>query len=253
VIVGLMSVFEEAGRVGAAVESLFAAGCERVVVGDGAWVAADGRLFGGGESWLSRDGTVAEAVAAGAEVLEPASPVGSDGAKRDWLVRSCGASRGDMLLLLDADELVVCERPLELAELPSSHGCVIHRDLAGNDLPGLGGEWPRGDHGPCKPLLRWLRWSPGLRCLAPGRYTVNGQPIDAYLVQALGRVVSEEVGYFVPECVRHAYRLLRDREHELAPAEASLLPVLPGVEILHDSRPSPGRVEAKRRYYKAAA
>lgn len=241
-IVGLICAFEEEGQIGVAVNSLLEAGCDRVVVADGAWQCADGSPFAGGD-WTSSDATWVEAEDAGAEVT--LAPRLDDGGKRDWLLRNCGAQPGDHVLFLDADETLAAADPLDELRLPSVHACVLHRDVAPNDLPGLGGEWPRGDYGPRKPLLRWLRWSKSLGCDKPGRYHVAGEPIDAYLVQALARIVDR---WDVP-AIAQAYRALRDHEHQLEPEEASVLPILDGVEIVHDSRPDAARVAAKRAYY----
>lgn len=242
-----MQAFNEEANIAEAVESLFTGGCERVVVVDGAWLSPDGTWFGGGGQW-STDDTVTEARQAGAEVLAtPDGWAGGDGAKRELLLRMCGASEGDFILLVDADERLVGHARLE--ESPSGHACVIHRDLFSNDLEGLGGVWPRGDYGPEKPLLRWLRYSRDLQCQAPGVYFDHAGRIHAYIVGAMAARVDNRR----EPLLTHAYRVLRELEHHMKPAEASLLPIVPGIEIHHVAEPASERVAAKRRHYKKAA
>lgn len=99
-IIGCMCVYQEAECIGEALASLRAAGCERLVVVDGAW-----RWFERyGDGPQSTDGTVEIARAAGAEMIEaPATGWDSEVAARDsYLV----GKPGDWYLFLDADERV---------------------------------------------------------------------------------------------------------------------------------------------------
>lgn len=243
-VVGLICAFNEAGRIGRAVTSLLEVGCDRVVVVDGAWIAADGHTFEGGE-WWSTDGTREEAEQAGAEFVQLHRPAGDDGAKRNVAIHACGAMPGDHLFLLDADERAVGK----LTDPPSGHGCVLLKNLKPNDLPGVRTDNLDPAHRETYPLLRWLRYDPDLCCDAPGRYRHGDNPIDVYLVPRLARA-SAEAGW---PLLSQAYRALRDHEDVLEPGELSVLPILGGVEIEHVDEASPERVEAKRRYYDAQA
>lgn len=243
-VIGTIQAFNEEAAIRGAVESLLAGGCDRVFVLDGAWANPDGTPFGG-RGWWSTDATQAEAERAGADFVTDFNgvDVSTDGKKRDALLRLCRAEPGDHVLLIDADERLVGK--LDPDSWPSEHGCVIHRDLHPNDLPGVGGVWPRGDWGPEKPLLRWIRWSEDIRCETPGVYHDAGGRIHAYLVGAM----SERAAGRHDPLFAHAYRVLRDHEHRLEPAATSLLPIVPDVEIHHAIEASPERVAAKELYY----
>lgn len=241
---GLIMAFNEEATIGDAVTSLFEVGCEKVVVADGAWTNPDGSYFGGGTSFYSTDATVHAAIEADAVVLRLEPAAYTDGGKRDAAIAKlplfAGASRGDYLFLLDADEIATGR----LDDPPRTHACVIHRDLQPNDLPGLGGVWPRGDYGAEKPLLRWLEWSPKLSCSRPGRYRDEAGPVMPYLVEQLRAVAETRDGL-----IADAYRVLRDVEHLLTPEQAVLVPIVQGVEIHHVHAPDAAKIEAKRRYY----
>lgn len=240
-VIGLITAYQCEHEIGAAVRSLRDGGCHRVVVLDGAWPLPDGTPFGGGD-WFSTDRTWEEARRAGATFLQEEMPIGGDGAKRQRLLEICGAGNGDHLLFLDSDEILVGK--LDPATWPYGHGCVIHRDLHANDLS-VGGVWPHGDYGPEKPLLRWMRWSDDLRCERPGVFHDAAGRIHAYLV---GAMAERAAGRHDP-LFAHAYRALRDVEEHIPLEVASLLPIVPGVEIHHASEPSPDRVAAKERYH----
>lgn len=240
---GAIPAFNEAGNIGAAVETMYAAGCGQVVVLDGAWACSDGSPFGG-RGWVSDDGTVEEAVAAGAKVVTPTRPDRSwagDGSKRDFLLRATPAGPGDFLLLMDADERL--EGRIDLAESPGGHGCVILHNDKPNDLDDRT-PWLDRESRESVPLLRWLRWSPKLRCVAPGRYRDKGQPIEVYLVEALA---ARSAG--LDELGRAALAALRDVELQLPNDRVSILPLVPGIAIRHLVEASPERIAAKRRYY----
>lgn len=219
-VIGAIQAFQEEDKIAGAVESLFAAGCDRVVVLDGAWLLPDGSPFGG--ALLSTDRTAAEAEAAGATVIVTDEPMFGDGGKRHMLIRSLDADPGDRVFILDADERI--EGTIDRDGLPVSHAVVILRNLRENDLPGIRGTFPSGDYGPKVPLIRWLLWSPGLRCDGPGRYADEQGPIQPYVD---GITAAME------------------------PEEACALPILQGVEILHIVQPSPDRIAEKVRYYEA--
>lgn len=210
--VGLICAYNEAATISRAVGSLLDVGCDRVVVVDGHWSPE----FGAAP--YSTDGTEAAAVVAGAEWVRPAVTWDSDGGKRDTAVHVAGCRPGDQLFLLDADEVAVGS----LEGAPAGHGCVLLRNLCPNDLPGIRRDWPRGDYAPVVPLLRWLRYSPGLSCTAPGKYREDGRPIRPYVLGTL---------------------------EGLSPEEACELPLLPNVRVDHYGQPSPERVLAKRAYY----
>lgn len=223
-VIGAIQAFQEADKIADAVESLFACGCDRVVVLDGAWQLPDGTPFGDSHELLSTDETATEAERAGAIVVYPTGPMYGDGGKRHALIRSLNANHHDHVLILDADERVVGS--LDRGNLPTGHAVVILRNLRENDLPGIRGTFPSGDYGPVVPLIRWLLWTPGLRCDGPGRYANESGPIRPYV---------DEI------------------EDWMTPMEMCALPILPGVEILHNQQPSPERVAAKIRYYEAVA
>jgi hypothetical protein len=217
VIVGLVMAYDEEGRVGGAVSSLFDIGCARVVVVDGAWTGPDGMF---GDKFLSSDRTAEEALHAGAEFVAPPFQAWTDGGKRDWALQRVGLAVGDYVFLLDADERA--RGSLEGA--PEGHGCVVVETTKPNDLPGYRGTFPHGDYGRRVPLLRWLRWSSALRCVKPGRYLEGDKAIRVYRFGPLAG---------------------------LTPQEACALPVLPGVRIDHAIEADQDRVAAKRRYYQA--
>lgn len=221
-VIGTIPAYNEAGDIGDAVRSLFEVGCDQVFVLDGAWLAADGRPFldGGGQS---TDGTAEEARAAGASYREWA-PRGGDGAKRTALVHMCGAREGDRILLLDADERATGSLP---DVLPRRHACVILRNEGENDLPGFRSDWPLGDGGPHPvPLMRLLAYHPTLECTGPGHWYERGRKIQTYAFATV--------------------------ERPLDPEQASALPILEGLEIVHlCGRRDPDRVAAKVAYYEA--
>lgn len=242
-VFGTIQAFNEAGNIGPAVESMYAAGVDHVVVVDGAWACADGSAFGG-RGWFSDDGTVEEAIAAGAEVVTPAHPDmawAGDGSKRDFLLRASAAGPGDFLLLIDADERL--EGRIDLPASPGGHGCVILHNDKPNDLEERT-PWLDQAARESVPLLRWFRWSPKLRCVAPGRYRDKGQPIHVYLVEALAArsVALDDLG-------RAALAALRDVELQLPNDRLTILPLVPGIAIRHLAEASPERIAAKRRYY----
>lgn len=205
---GLICAYNEASFITEAVRSLFDAGCGRVVVVDGHWTPAFGPPH-------STDGTGELVREAGAVWSQPPITWSTDGGKRDAALRIVGPA--DHVLLLDADERLVGRLP----ELPEGHACIMLRNLRENDLPGIRGTWPRGDYGPRVPLLRLLRWSPRLRCEAPGRYLDHGRPIRPYVA----------------------------RVDRVPPEKATALPLLAGIEIEHYGDPGGARIEAKRAYY----
>lgn len=239
-VIGTIQAFNEEGNIGPAVKSLFGVGCDRVVVLDGAWRNPDGSPFGG-EFWVSRDGSRAEAEAAGAEWLIPIRHA-NDGEKRDALIRLCGAGPADFMLLLDADERAVGS--IDLERCPSRHGNVLLHNDRPDDIPELRTRY-LSEQGRVVPMLRWFRWSQSLHCEAPGIYVENGRRIHPYLVSAL----ADHSGVASDPVLAAAHRVVRDHEWDLSPAETSLLPIVPGIEIRHVIEPSPERVAAKLRYY----
>ena len=130
-IVGLIQAFNEEANIADAVRSLFDAGAGRVVVVDGAWTCPDGLYFGG-NGFYSTDATPDEAEDAGAVFLAPPEQHFTDGSKRDWAIRNCGASTGDHVLVMDADERIIGATSEPIA--PAGHGCVILRNDKPNDL-----------------------------------------------------------------------------------------------------------------------
>lgn len=244
-IIGAIQAYQEADKIAGAIESLFAAGCDRVVVLDGAWTLPDGSTFGGGE-FLSTDWMLDVARAAGADTAAATEPFGGDGEKRDLLIRSLNAEDGDRVFILDADERIHGE----LGGLPEGHAVVLLRNLRENDLPGIRGTWPHGDYGPVVPLIRWLRWTPSLRCDAPGRYRDGNYPIEPYLIgqlRQLERIAGSD------GAIGQAVDVIGAIGEHLTPEQACALPILPGVEIHHGITATEERVAAKRRYYDALA
>ena len=237
--IGLIPAFDEEANIYDAVTSLFTVGCDRVVVLDGAYRYANGRSFMGG-GCSSSDETQAEAESAGAIVVTP-KRLPRFGEKRDMLLRLADADEGDHVLFLDADERAVGRIPAGV----DGHACVLLRNLKPNDLPGLRSEWPRGDAGPVVPLLRFLRWSPTLRFLGPGRFAEEGELVRPYLVQAFGLVADATDD----PVVRRAYLAVRELEGALPADLACVLPLLDGLEIHHLKEHSAERVEAKREVY----
>jgi len=244
-IIGAIQAYREADKIGGAVSSAFAAGCDRVVVLDGAWSLPDGSYFGGGPH-LSDDGTREAALAAGAEFVIPTSPMFGDGGKRDRLVCSLSAGKGDRVFILDADERV--QGTLDRDNLPPAHAVVILRNLRENDLPGIRGTWPHGDYGPVVPLIRWLVWSKHLRCDGPGRYRDESGPIEPYLTGQLRRLLEKSDW---PSPITRAARVIYELGEYMTPEQACAIPILEGVEIHHIIQASEDRVAAKRSYYEA--
>lgn len=238
-IIGTIQAFQEAANIGGAVTSLLEAGCDRVVVVDGAWQNPDGTPFGGGDSWVSTDGTREAAVAAGAEFVVPAVRLGNDGAKRDFLIHAADAGPGDHLILLDADERLHGR----LTNAPAGHGCVVLRNDKPNDLPGRT-PWLDQANRASVPMLRWLRWSPTLRCAGPGRYVENGEPIRVYLIEALAARVANADWLELA-----ALAALREAQFEIPNDHLTILPLVPGVEISHCVPAGEGRMAAKHAYY----
>lgn len=96
-LIGCVCTYNEAPHVQGAIESLFAVGCDRVVVVDGQWQG-----FAPDEHYASTDGTQDIARQAGAEVIEAqggAWPTQVD-ARNAYLV----GEPGDWYLVCDADE-----------------------------------------------------------------------------------------------------------------------------------------------------
>lgn len=211
-VIGAIPAFQEEGNIGPAVRSLFAVGCSRVVVLDGAWTGADGIRFLDGGGW-STDGTADEAVAAGATYISAASAWAGDGPKRSSLVRVC-ADPGDHVLMLDADERAEGHLP---DALPDGHACVMLENDGLNDLPGLRGTFPHGDYSDRPiPLLRLFAYDGMMACEKAGQWSDGAGPITVY-----------------------------DRDEPV-------LPVLDGVTIRHlCGRRAAERVAAKRRYLEA--
>lgn len=239
-IFGCVPVFEEADNIGYCVESMLAAGCDTVVVLDGAYLAADGSTFMDGGT-TSKDGTVETAELAGARVIIPDRQP-HFGEKRQMLLEQCGAEPGDHVLFLDADERAV--GTLNPDTLPAGHGCVILKNEKPNDMPGHRGVWPRGDAGPLVPLLRWLRWSPTLT-FDRGKWSEDGEPLRPYLVQRL-RAAADSSGN---PLITQAHAALQLAEQHLTPALASAYPIVPGFEIHHVAPHSPERISEKYRFY----
>jgi hypothetical protein len=219
VVIGLIPAFNEARNIGPATRSLFVAGCERVVILDGAYRYEDGSSFMDG-GCKSSDGMSREAKREGAEVIVPRRQP-RFGEKREMLLRLCGASEDDHVLFMDADERAMGS----LRDLPEGHANVVLRNRKPNDLPDIRGIWPRGDAGEAVPLLRLLRWAPGLHFLGLGKFALDGEPIEAYDDEAL------------------------NRDPHIPLEQASALPLLRGFEIHHVTPASPERIKAKRRMY----
>ena len=112
VIVGVMCAYQEAGLLGPALESLRAAGCERLVVVDGAWRWFD--RYGDGPG--STDGTQELARSLGAEVIEAPAAGWPDQvtARNAYFV----GEPGDWYVILDADERMTGVLPGTLDDAP---------------------------------------------------------------------------------------------------------------------------------------
>lgn len=241
-VVGVIAAFMEEGRIGDAVASLLAAGCDRVFVLDGAWIDQDGRPFGSGPA-LSTDRTVDEASEAGADVAGFGAFIGGDAAKQTALLRQCGARIGDTVIRIDADERLRGTLPTV-----GEHSLVWLHNHGDNDIPGIRSSWPRGDDSEQPiPLLRAFVYRADLICDRPGRWRTADGPLEPYRVGALAR----EVEHLHPDDPRSvAYRELRDNEHLLAPAETAAFPILQGAWIDHYRHTA--KAEAKTVYYAAA-
>ncbi len=240
-IIGAIQAYQEGGRIGPAVKSLLASGCDSVFVLDGAWTDPTGATFGDGPQ-ASDDGTLDEARDAGARV-DVWSGVGSDADKQTALLVACGAVRGDYVVKIDADERI--EGRLRG---PGSHAMIMLSNEGDNDIPGVRGTWPRGDDSDAPiPLWRMFKWSPDLVCLRPGRWTEGGRLVEPYLVGALAasRAVVDD------QLVAQAHRLIRDHEAMFDPALLAALPILDDVMIRHYRDGS--KASAKRAYYEAVA
>ena len=216
-IFGLIPAWNEVRNIGPAIASLFEVGCDRVVVLDGAYLYEDGASFLNGGR-MSDDGTVKEAMDAGATVIVPGEQP-RFGQKRELLLRMCGAQAEDFVLFLDADERAVGKLP----EL-TGHSCVLYRNLKPNDLPDMRETWPHGDGGDVLPHFRLLRWSPTLTHLGFGDFMEDGEVIEPYDHEALAQN---------PDDFESLCRVA----------------LLDGIEIHHATKASPKRVSAKRRAY----
>lgn len=96
-LIGCMATYNEAALVAGAIDSLWAIGCHRVMVVDGAW-----GNFDAGNHYLSTDGTREIALAHGAQVIEAPGRRWHDQpeARSTYLV----GEPGDWYLVCDADE-----------------------------------------------------------------------------------------------------------------------------------------------------
>ena len=250
--VGVIQAYLEGGRIGGAVESLFAAGCQSVYVLDGGWRDEEGRVFGGGPCF-SDDGTIEEAEAAGARVklflpsgIANAGACSSDAIKQTALLAGCSADYGDMVIRIDADEVL-------RGTLPDAacHSMVMLHNHGENDIPGVRSTFPRGDDANQPiPLLRAFAWRSDLVCVRPGRWETKDGPLEPYLVGALSRLIdTAELDFTHPLSI--FYRGFRDDEHLLAPADTVAFPILDGVWIDHYRNAE--KADAKRSYYEAVA
>lgn len=124
-VIGVMCAYQEADRIGAALDSLRAAGCERLVVVDGAWRWFETYAAGAG----STDGTVEIARGAGAEVITaPADGwINEVTARNRYLV----GEPGDWYLILDADERVSGVLPPALAAPEGAYQVWVREGLRG--------------------------------------------------------------------------------------------------------------------------
>lgn len=242
-VIGVIAAFQEGGRIATAVTSLYDAGCDSVFVLDGAWLDRRGVPFGAG-SRFSTDETLDEARGAGATV--EAWSGGPDAAKQTELVRRCGATIGDFVVRIDADETL-----RGTLGQPSGDSLVWLHNHGDNDLPGVRSTWPHGDDANFPiPLLRCLEWRPALVCVTPGRWRTDTGWLEPYHVGALRQQVdARRLSYDHP--VSKRYRDLRDSEHERDPADTAAFPILAGVWIDHYRDTS--KADAKRAYYEAVA
>lgn len=216
-IFGLIPAWNEVNNIAPAVASLFTVGCDQVVVLDGAYLYDDGSSFMDGGP-MSDDGTVEKALDAGATVIVPGEQP-AFGRKREILIRMCGASDGDFVLFLDADERAVGRLP----EL-TGHSCILYRNLKPNDLPDMRATWPHGDGGSELPHFRLLRWSPTLTHLGFGDFSEGGQVLQPYDPRAL----AENPNDFARVC---------------------RVPLLTGIEIHHIAEAPERRIAAKLKAY----
>lgn len=241
-IVGAINAFNEEGRIGRAVQSLFAAGCEKVLVLDGAWIDDNGDPFGGSDLY-STDSTCDEARQAGA-IVEQIS-CGSDARKQTALIHKAG-ELGDYVVRIDADEILRSTLP-KIA----GHSLVWLRNHGGNDIPSIRSTWPRGDDATHPiPLLRVFKSDPTLVCETPGRWSDSRGPVEPYVAGQLRRLLdSLDLVYVHPLC--RFYREWRDSEHEMDPADTAAFPILDGVWIDHYR--DGARTAEKTAYYEAVA
>lgn len=250
--IGVIQAYREGGRIGRAVESLLAAGCDSVYVLDGAWRDESGRAFGDGPPF-SDDGTIEEAEAAGATVrrflpsgIENAGATSADAVKQTALIKGCGAEAGDFVIRIDADEILRGTLPV-----PTGHSMVMLENHGANDIPGIRSKFPHGDDSDVPiPLLRVFEWRPDLVCLRPGRWVTDDGALEPYKLGQMRELVdSQGLDYNHPLSVE--YRHMRATEHLLAPAETAAFPILEGVSIDHYR--DAAKADAKRAYYEAIA
>ena len=107
-VIGVMCAYQEAAHIGAALQSLLDAGCERLVVVDGAWACFERYT----EGPHSTDGTQDIARAYGAEIIEapPGGWATQVKARNAYFV----GQPGDWYFILDADERAVGRLPEDL-------------------------------------------------------------------------------------------------------------------------------------------
>jgi hypothetical protein len=207
-LIVVIAAFEEEALLPGALASLETAGVDRVELYDGSWGTFS-------DHPLSQDRTVEIARAWGCHIYQPDTPPWhSQEVKRTTMFHLGPRADGDHVFVMDCDERVegCFPRPL-----PDGHANVMVACVGPNDMPGIRGEWPRGDFSnEYKPEIRLFRWSPALQCLWPGGYA-----------DERGRI--------------HPYRNAQGD---------SALPVLRGVSFTHHgAERSPERIEQKIAYY----
>lgn len=150
----------EAAIIAGAVGSARRSGADEVHVFDGGF----GR-FGDGPS---TDATLLHAHAEGAQIHR-AGNFPDRGAKITYAIHGMGANEYDHVFMLDADERTEGSFPPHPVRGQDYN--VLMYNTGPNEMPGVRGEWPRGDYSRKPvPRLRMFAWTPNLRCTDSGVY-----------------------------------------------------------------------------------
>jgi len=174
-LICIMSVFEEEALIADAIRSCANTGINQVFVFDGAWSNFAGYIH-------SQDDTVPIAESESAIVVRPLFTWKSQAHKRTYMFHNCGASIGDHIVVLDADERF--DEGVHFPSLGAEHYAVYARTVGPMEEGRLA--YPKGDYSPdYNPFLRVFAYSPELVCAFSGGYWDGTERIKLQAVKAL--------------------------------------------------------------------